>query len=135
MDLHDLEHNTRDGVHVASLAGSWLALVCGFGGLRDHDGRLSFAPRLPPAISKLSFAIRWRGSKVRVLATPDRASYSMDSADGDVVLQLRHHGEPFTLTAATPAELEIPLITPFTERPSQPAGRAPTPRAQTDPRD
>ncbi len=44
MDLRDLEHNTADGVHVASLAGTWLALVCGFGGMRDHSGQLSFAP-------------------------------------------------------------------------------------------
>ena len=39
MDLHDLEHNTRDGLHIASLAGAWIALVAGFGGMRDHDGR------------------------------------------------------------------------------------------------
>ena len=55
MDLRDLEHNTRDGVHVASLAGSWLALVCGFGGLRDHGGELTFAPRLPTAMQSLTF--------------------------------------------------------------------------------
>ena len=36
MDLHDLEHNTRDGLHIASLAGTWIALVAGFGGMRDH---------------------------------------------------------------------------------------------------
>ena len=38
MDLRDLENNTRDGVHIASLAGAWVALVSGFGGLR-HRGR------------------------------------------------------------------------------------------------
>ena len=37
MDLHDLEHNTRDGVHIASLAGAWIAAVAGFGGMRDHE--------------------------------------------------------------------------------------------------
>ncbi|MDQ1743249.1 MAG: alpha,alpha-trehalose phosphorylase, partial [Pseudonocardiales bacterium] len=75
MDLRDLEHNTRDGVHVASLAGSWIALVCGFGGLRDHGGRLSFAPRLPEAISRLSFAVRWREFTLRVEVTADRVRY------------------------------------------------------------
>ena len=77
MDLRDLEHNTRDGVHVASLAGAWIALVCGFGGLRDHGGRLSFAPRLPAAITRLSFAMRWRGCKVRVVVHPDRVRYAV----------------------------------------------------------
>ena len=52
IDLRDLRHNTRDGLHLASLAGTWSALVAGFGGMRDHDGRLSFAPRLPPGITR-----------------------------------------------------------------------------------
>ena len=80
MDLHDLEHNTRDGVHVASLAGSWLALVCGFGGMRDYGGRLSFAPRLPTALTRLSFALRWQGATVRVVVTADRLSLDGGSA-------------------------------------------------------
>src|SRR4029077_8507103 len=47
MDLHDLEHNTSDGVHIASLAGAWVALVNGSAGVRHWDGTVSFAPRLP----------------------------------------------------------------------------------------
>ncbi len=47
LDLGDIHHNTRDGVHLASLAGAWIAAVCGFGGMRDHGGSLSFTPRLP----------------------------------------------------------------------------------------
>src|SRR5262245_59037382 len=45
IDLLDLEHNTRDGVHLAALAGAWIALVQGFAGMRARDGRLAFAPR------------------------------------------------------------------------------------------
>src|SRR5262249_947817 len=52
VDLRDLHDNPRDGVHIAALAGTWLALVAGFGGLRDHDGRLAFAPRLPSRIDR-----------------------------------------------------------------------------------
>ncbi len=78
MDLRDLEHNTRDGVHVASLAGSWLGLVCGFGGMRDHGGELTFAPRLPRAIESLKFTVRWRGDKVRVAVTQTHATYSFE---------------------------------------------------------
>jgi alpha,alpha-trehalose phosphorylase len=126
MDLHDLEHNTRDGVHVASLAGSWLALVCGFGGLRDHGGQLTFAPRLPAAIESLNFAIRWRQCKVRVAITQTHAAYSMQ--DGrDTEIQLKHHEQPFTITTAAPVTLPIPTSPPRPPRPSQPAGRTPTP--------
>src|SRR6202012_6212887 len=42
MDLDDLEHNSGDGIHIASLAGTWIAIVLGFGGLGDPDGVVSF---------------------------------------------------------------------------------------------
>ena len=51
IDLRDLAANTHDGLHIASLAGTWLALVGGFGGMRDHDGEITFAPRLPPRLA------------------------------------------------------------------------------------
>ena len=44
VDLRDLHHNTRDGLHMASLAGTWIALVAGFGGLRDDDGLFALDP-------------------------------------------------------------------------------------------
>ncbi len=47
VDLDNLNQNTRDGLHIASLAGSWMACVAGLGGMRDFGGRLTFAPRLP----------------------------------------------------------------------------------------
>ena len=47
VDLLDLHGNTADGIHIASCGGTWLALVAGFGGLRDADGDVRFSPRLP----------------------------------------------------------------------------------------
>ena len=44
VDLLDTHGNTADGIHVASCGGTWLALVAGFGGLRDTDGDVRFAP-------------------------------------------------------------------------------------------
>ena len=51
IDLRDLHHNTRNGLHMASLAGTWIALVAGFGGLRDDEGVLALDPHLPDGIS------------------------------------------------------------------------------------
>jgi alpha,alpha-trehalose phosphorylase len=51
MDLQDLEHNTRDRVHSASLASAWAVLVVGIGGMRDRDGVIGFMPRSPRDIS------------------------------------------------------------------------------------
>jgi alpha,alpha-trehalose phosphorylase len=124
MDLGDREHNTADGVHVASLAGAWIALVCGFGGMRDHDGRLSFAPRLPSVLSRLSFAVRWRGCKVRVVTTGDTARYTVEDGP-DTALELVHHQTPFTLSTDEPVELPVPVLEPPGDTPRQPAGRQP----------
>ena len=61
IDLRDLHHNTRDGLHMASLAGAWTALVAGFGGLRDDEGILSLDPQLPDGISRLRFRLALAG--------------------------------------------------------------------------
>jgi len=108
MDLRDLEHNTRDGVHVASLAGARLALVAGFGGMRDHGGRLSFAPRLPGALTGLAFTVSWRGHLLRVEIRPEQAGYAVRSGPGTV--EFTHHGEPVALAAGQHTTLKIPPL-------------------------
>jgi len=72
IDLRDLHHNTRDGLHMASLAGSWTALVAGFGGLRDDEGILALDPQLPEEITRMSFRLRWRGFRVTSTSTTPR---------------------------------------------------------------
>jgi alpha,alpha-trehalose phosphorylase len=121
MDLHDLEHNTRDGLHIASLAGSWLALVAGFGGFRDHDGELTFAPRLPPGVSRLAFRITVAEGRVMVEVDPDGVTYILETGRR---LKLAHFGEEIVLEAGVPARRTVPPVPPR-DRPSQPPGREP----------
>src|SRR5262249_39818449 len=121
MDLHDLEHNTRDGVHIASLAGAWIAAVAGFGGMRDHDGRLSFVPRLPPRLERLTFRLLFRGRRLKVEVTKGEAIYML--LDGPP-LGVTHHGEPLELSADQPASRGITQV-PDGPAPRRPAGRAP----------
>jgi len=105
VDLRDLAGNTSDGLHIASLAGTWLAVVAGFGGLRDHGDGLAFSPRVPPALDRLCFGVLYRGRSLRVELTPGTARYQM--LDGDP-LDLHHHGEPFTLSSDAPLTLPCP---------------------------
>jgi alpha,alpha-trehalose phosphorylase len=121
MDLGDLEHNTGDGIHIASVAGVWVAAVAGFGGMRDHSGLVSFAPRLPAALTCLRFRLTPRGRTLRVEVRRDRASYRL--VDGEEI-ELSHHGRRVTVAIGEPLVLEIPAA-PVRERPSQPPGRAP----------
>jgi len=122
MDLHDLEHNARDGLHIASLAGAWIALVNGFGGMRDQGDVLSFAPRLPDGLAQLSFSILRRGTCLRVNIDEHVATYRLPRGGGP--LEIAHHGERLTLTGSEPIEREIPSPPPR-EPPEQPPGRAP----------
>src|SRR5439155_4848473 len=77
MDLDDLEHNTRDGLHIASLAGAWIAAVAGFGGVRDYDERLTFIPRLPGALKRLRFRFMYRRRRIVVEVDHSRARYTL----------------------------------------------------------
>jgi alpha,alpha-trehalose phosphorylase len=128
MDLHDLEHNARDGLHIASLAGTWIALVNGFGGMRDHADVLSFAPRLPDGLTHLAFSIVRRGLRLRVSFDDRAATYRLTKGDGP--LQITHHGESLALTGAQPIERPIPPA-PFCEPSRQPPGREPRRRARS----
>jgi alpha,alpha-trehalose phosphorylase len=120
IDLDDLQQNTRDGLHIASLAGSWIVAVNGFGGMRDHDGHLSFKPRLPIELTRLAFGVSFKERCVRVEVTPKQASYHLSRGDP---LEISHYGERFTV-GEKPTKKPIPHLEPR-EAPSQPPGRAP----------
>ena len=97
IDLRDLHHNTRDGLHMASLAGAWTALVAGFGGLRDDDGVLSLDPQLPTGISRLRFRLRWRDFRLTVDVNHENVTYTV--RDGPhASLTIRHAGADLELT-------------------------------------
>ena len=128
MDLRDLEHNTRDGVHIASLAGTWIVLIMGFGGLRHTNGTVSFAPRLPDGLARIAFTLVVRGQRLRVEVTHDTATYSV--ADGKP-LQILHYDDKLRLSADKPQTRPVQAV-PARPRPSQPRGREPAHRRQTE---
>jgi alpha,alpha-trehalose phosphorylase len=94
MDLADVAGNTADGVHVASAGGVWMAVVYGFGGLRDSDGTLAFDPRLPRTWDGLHFPLRYRGQRLDIDVGHDEVTYEL--ADGEP-LTIIHQGKPIEL--------------------------------------
>ncbi len=127
IDLHDIEHNTRDGLHLAALAGAWIVAVAGFGGMRDHDGELSFKPRLPSQLTRVGFGLLFRGRRLRVSVGPDSATYSLVSG---AELSVAHHGEELALAVGRPQTRPIPPAPSGLAAPTQPDGRAPARRAR-----
>jgi trehalose/maltose hydrolase-like predicted phosphorylase len=126
VDLRDLNRNTGDGLHMASLAGAWIALVEGFGGLRDHGGELAFDPALPQGIDRLRFALRWQGHRLQVTITRQEVTYEVDEG----TVQLKHAGR--SLEISEPVTVRLSERTAAYPRPAQPVGREPvTPERQS----
>jgi alpha,alpha-trehalose phosphorylase len=99
VDLLDTHGNTADGIHIASCGGTWLALVAGFGGLRDTDGLLRLSPRLPEGWDRLCFRIAVRGQRVEVDMTPGATTYTLLEGRG---LLLEHDGAELRLLPGAP---------------------------------
>jgi alpha,alpha-trehalose phosphorylase len=128
MDLRDIEHNTRDGVHIASPAGTWIALVIGFGGLRHAHGRFKFAPRLPDGLARLAFTVLIRGRRLHVEVTHATTRYAL--VDGKP-LEFMHYGQKVSLSAEKP-QVRAVQKAPVRPRPSQPPGREPARRRPSE---
>ncbi len=124
MDLEDLEHNTRDGIHIASVAGTWIAAVCGFGGLRGYGDELHFRPRLPAELTRLKFGLMYQGRFLHVEVNAEHVQYSL--VDGHS-LDVHHYGEKLTVEPDKTVKRAIPRLEPRTA-PKQPPGRVPVRR-------
>jgi alpha,alpha-trehalose phosphorylase len=104
MDLDDVNGNVSHGVHAAAMAGSWVSLVYGFGGLRDDDGRISFAPRLPVAWSRLRFRLMLGDALLQVTLTGHAATYELLAGDS---IEIRHFGRPVLVAGAAPTTIDL----------------------------
>jgi trehalose/maltose hydrolase-like predicted phosphorylase len=127
IDLRDLHQNTRDGLHMASLAGAWMALVIGFGGLRDDEGIMSLDPQLPDGISRLRFRLRWRGFRLIIDVNHKDVTYTLRDGPGGE-LTIRHAGEDLTLSTESASTIAVRKRKPLLPAPPQPPGREPVHR-------
>jgi maltose phosphorylase len=103
LDLDNRNRNTEEGLHISSLAGTWLNVICGFGGLDYMGDILRLNPALPDAWHSFSFRLRYRGSTLRITVFPDRVTCTV--LDGPPV-GIELCGE--TVKAGT-APISVPL--------------------------
>ena len=66
LDLDDYNNDTEDGLHITSMAGTWMSVVKGFGGMRVKDGVVHFNPYLPETWQSMSFKVRFRGASMDI---------------------------------------------------------------------
>ena len=99
MDLADVGGNVKDGLHIASMGGTWMAVVYGIAGMRDYDGVLTFRPRVHRKDMRVSFPLTIRGRRLRVEIGPDEVVYTLAAGDD---LALWHEDEEIKLSAKQP---------------------------------
>jgi len=81
LDLDDYNNDTCDGLHITSMAGTWMSFVHGFGGLKVKDDILSFSPMIPSNWKSYSFRILFRGNLIKFLVYRDKLEIRL--IDGD----------------------------------------------------
>jgi alpha,alpha-trehalose phosphorylase len=109
VDLADVHGNTADGIHIASCGGTWLALVAGFGGLREDHGDVRFHPRLPEGWDRLRFRVEVRGQLVEVDMTHQATTYRLLEGRG---IQVEHLDERLRLAPGEPVSRPQPDALP-----------------------
>ena len=62
LDLDDYNHEVSEGLHITSMAGTWMSIVEGFGGMRIKNNQLHFTPQIPKQWQSYSFKINFRGA-------------------------------------------------------------------------
>jgi alpha,alpha-trehalose phosphorylase len=102
MDLEDISGNVKDGCHIASMGGSWMLCVYGFGGLRDYGGVLSFHPQLPKGLLRLQFPLSRRGQVLEVGIEPETTSYLLREGSE---LTIRHRDQEVKLSLGKPVSV------------------------------
>lgn len=81
LDLDDYNNDTEDGCHITSMAGTWMSLVKGFGGMRVKDGKLSFNPFIPEQWKSYSFRLEFRGRVIKVKVSKDGTETILESGE------------------------------------------------------
>jgi alpha,alpha-trehalose phosphorylase len=99
MDLADVGGNVKDGCHIASMGGTWMAVVYGIAGFRDYDGRFTFRTRLPNRVATLELSLTLRGQLLGVHLTQESATYTLREGQR---LVIHHDDEEIRLDSENP---------------------------------
>ena len=95
LDLDNYNRNTREGLHVTSIAMAWANIVYGFAGLRSDGEGLIFAPRLPDRWKELRFSVMYQGRVISIRMERKNTIFRLTRGEP---LRMRIFGAPYTLT-------------------------------------
>ena len=104
MDLDNLHKNSGDGIHTAAMAGTWMALTMGFGGLRIINSIPAFSPYLPDPWLSYSFRITFKGALLEVIVQSESVIYNLIKGN-----EITFSHKEKTLNLKEGEKTEIPL--------------------------
>jgi alpha,alpha-trehalose phosphorylase len=104
MDLADVGGNVKHGAHIASIGGTWMAVVYGVAGMRDTNGRISFNPMLPERLERVRFPLTIRGQELEVDITQETVTYLLR---GGSRLTVAHQGKDLELSVGIPVSVRL----------------------------
>jgi alpha,alpha-trehalose phosphorylase len=104
MDYADVGGNVKDGLHIASMGGTWMAAIYGMAGFRDYDGRFSFCPRLPEGVRTMRFRLDLRGQQLEVKMTPESVEYALLRG---TELTIQHQDQEVRVTSGAPVTVPV----------------------------
>ena len=95
LDLDDYNHEVHEGLHITSMAGTWMSIVEGFGGMRVKNDMLSFNPQIPEQWKAYSFKVNFRHQILKVNVTHIDTTFELD---GDQDLQILVNDKDITIS-------------------------------------
>ena len=95
MDLDDYNKEVEEGLHITSMAGTWISIVEGFGGLTFENNCLSLSPKLPDCWESFTFKIQFRGAVLQVHQSKEQTKFHWG---GDQPLSILLHDKPLTVS-------------------------------------
>ncbi|NNK75783.1 MAG: glycoside hydrolase family 65 protein [Maribacter sp.] len=94
LDLDDYNKEVEEGLHITSMAGTWMSIVEGFGGLRVLEDKLSFTPRIPKGWESYSFKVNFRNRILKILVTKQETKFKLE---GNEQMSIRLNGQRMEL--------------------------------------
>ncbi|WP_299120243.1 glycoside hydrolase family 65 protein [uncultured Winogradskyella sp.] len=95
LDLDDYNHEVHEGLHITSMAGTWMSIVEGFGGMRVKNDTLTFEPKIPQQWEAYSFKVNFRNQILKVSVNQNETQFELE---GDTELQILVNGESVTIS-------------------------------------
>jgi maltose phosphorylase len=100
LDLDDYNHEVEEGLHITSMAGTWMSIVEGFGGMRVLNNTLSFSPKIPKGWKSYSFKVNFRNQIIKINVTQNTSHFELE---GKQKISILVNGE---LVIVSPNKLE-----------------------------